>query len=105
MAVPSASAGSSIPQCAVIGWPGHTGQDSPAALSQTVKTKSIAGASGLLDFFPPLLAQPVGGVVEAVQNLDRERIHRALRLAAGGERAEVLTAVFSQDRLGKYRTG
>ena len=26
-------------------WPGHNGQDSPAALSQTVKTKSITGAS------------------------------------------------------------
>src|SRR6202022_5167089 len=36
-----------MPQCAGIGGPGHTGQDSPAALSQTVKTKSIAGASGL----------------------------------------------------------
>ncbi len=35
-----------MPQCAVIGWPGHTGQLSPAALSQTVKTKSITGASG-----------------------------------------------------------
>ena len=45
MSVPSTAAGSSMPQCAVIGWPGHTGQDSPAALSQTVKTKSITGAS------------------------------------------------------------
>ena len=35
-----------MPQCAVIGWPGHTGQLSPAALSQTVKTKSITGAPG-----------------------------------------------------------
>ena len=35
-----------MPQCAVIGWPGQTGQASPAALSQTVKTKSITGASG-----------------------------------------------------------
>ena len=34
-----------MPQCAVIGWPGQIGQDSPAALSQTVKTKSITGAS------------------------------------------------------------
>jgi hypothetical protein len=31
----------------VIGWPGHNGQASPAALSQTVKTKSRSGAPGL----------------------------------------------------------
>src|SRR3954453_8454753 len=35
-----------MPQCAVIGWPGHTGQASPAALSQTVKMKSNFGAAG-----------------------------------------------------------
>ena len=35
-----------MPQCAVIGWPGQTGQLSPAASSQTVKTKSIIGAPG-----------------------------------------------------------
>src|ERR1700681_3644182 len=46
MSLPAASAGSSTPQCAVIGGPGQTGQDSLAALSQTVKTKSITGASG-----------------------------------------------------------
>jgi hypothetical protein len=33
------------PQCAVIGWPGHGGQTSLAALSQTVITKSITGES------------------------------------------------------------
>jgi len=35
-----------MPQCAVVGLPGHTGQLSPAALSHTVKMKSILGASG-----------------------------------------------------------
>ena len=44
--VPSTAAGSGTPQCAVIGWPGQTGQASPAALSQTVKTKSMRGAPG-----------------------------------------------------------
>src|SRR3546814_18761387 len=43
---PSTAAGSSIPQCAVIGLPGQAGQVSPAALSQTVKMKSSLGASG-----------------------------------------------------------
>ena len=32
-----------MPQWAVIGWPGQTGQVSPAALSQTVNTKSSCG--------------------------------------------------------------
>ena len=47
MSVPWTAAGSSMPQWALMGCPGHTGQVSPAALSQTVKTKSITGASGL----------------------------------------------------------
>ena len=52
-----AAAGSGTPQCAVIGWPGHTGQASPAALSQTVKMKSICGAPGLGEHVPALGAQ------------------------------------------------
>ena len=36
-----------MPQCAVIGWPGQTGQVSAAAVSQTVKTKSMSGAPGI----------------------------------------------------------
>jgi hypothetical protein len=35
-----------MPQCAVIGCPGHTGQISPAALSQTVNTKSRMTGEG-----------------------------------------------------------
>src|SRR6516162_5620665 len=35
------------PQWVVTGFPGHTGQVSPAAWLQTVKTKSITGAPGL----------------------------------------------------------
>src|SRR5260370_37909111 len=46
MSVPSTAAGSSMPQWAVIGWPGQTGQVSRAASSQRVKTKSITGAFG-----------------------------------------------------------
>ena len=46
MSLPSTAAGSSMPQCAVMGCPGHTGQVSPAALSQTVNTKSMTGAPG-----------------------------------------------------------
>ena len=36
-----------MPQCAVIGWPGQTGQASAAALSQTVNTKSNFGSPAL----------------------------------------------------------
>ena len=43
--VPTIDEGSGKPQCAVTGWPGHTGQTSAAALSQTVNTKSSLGAS------------------------------------------------------------
>src|ERR1700691_1116425 len=44
--VPTSAAGSSMPQCALIGWPGHVGQNSAAARSQRVKTKSSGGLSG-----------------------------------------------------------
>ena len=39
-----------------------------------------------------------------VENLDRERIHRPLRLAAGGEGAEMPLAVLAQDRFREDRT-
>src|ERR1700727_2030765 len=45
--VPDALAGSEMPQCAVMGWPGQSGQTSCAALSHTVKTKCSGGQSGL----------------------------------------------------------
>ena len=56
--VPATAAGSGTPQCAVIGWPGHRGQTSFAALSQTVKTKSIFGASGFANSSQLLLRKP-----------------------------------------------
>ena len=48
-----------MPQCAVIGWPGQTGQASPAALSQTVKTKSSGGAPGLANSLHDFERKPV----------------------------------------------
>src|SRR5258708_2282795 len=50
--------GSGTLQCADIGWPGHTGQTSLAALSQTVKTKSRFGAPGLANSSQLLLRKP-----------------------------------------------
>ncbi len=43
-----------MPQCAVTGWPGQTGQVSAAAESQTVNTKSIEGAPGAENSSQPL---------------------------------------------------
>src|SRR6266545_3063823 len=57
----AAAAGSSISQCAVIGWPGHTGQVSFAAFPQTVTTKSSLGASGPENSSQPLLRRPTVG--------------------------------------------
>src|ERR1700694_1875785 len=48
-----------------MGWPGHTGQTSLAALSQTVKTKSIWGASGFANSSQHLLRRPSVGARES----------------------------------------
>ena len=50
-----------MPQCAVIGWPGHTGHTSLAALSHTVKTKFISGAPGCANSSQLLLRSPLVG--------------------------------------------
>ena len=55
---PSTATGSLMPQCAVMGWPGQIGQASVAALSQTVKTKSMCGASGSENSRQSLLRNP-----------------------------------------------
>ena len=58
--LPRTAAGSGTPQWAVMGCPGHTGQTSLAALSQTVKTKSSLGGAGQGEFVPGLAAQTAG---------------------------------------------
>ena len=67
-ALPSTVAGSGTPQCAVIGWPGHTGQISPAALSQTVNTKSSGAAPGCANSSQLLLRRPSIGIRFARRN-------------------------------------
>src|ERR1019366_53130 len=56
--LPTTPAGSGMPQCAVKGLPGQIGQVSPAALSHTVKTKSILGAPGAANSSQLLLRNP-----------------------------------------------
>ena len=67
-------AGSGMPQCAVMGWPGQIGQVSRAALSQTVITMSSAGAPGRGEFHPAFGAQFRGLVAEIDQEFDGVRI-------------------------------
>src|SRR5512134_337852 len=50
-----------MPQCADIGWPGHTGHASAAAWSQTVNTKSIRGLPGFENSDQSLLRSPSVG--------------------------------------------
>ena len=56
VSVPSTAAGSGTPQCAVMGWPGQYGHISPAALSQTVNTKSSGRCPGDGELVPALAA-------------------------------------------------
>ena len=56
--VPVTAAGSGMPQCAVIGCPGQTGQTSLAASSQTVNTKCITGACAPANSLQLLLRSP-----------------------------------------------
>ncbi len=55
---PTNAAGSSMPQCAVTGLPGQLGHCSAAALSHTVKMKSICGAPGVASSSQLLLRSP-----------------------------------------------
>ena len=72
-----------MPQCAVIGWPGHSGQASPAALSQTVKTKSSCGAPGAANSAQDFERSADDVVVELAQQIERARIDLSFGLAAG----------------------
>ena len=87
-----------MPQCAVIGLPGHTGHASPAALSQTVKMKSNFGAPGLGKFVPRFRAEAGHVKPKAAQQRQRVRIHLALGLASGAPGAEASGAHLVQDR-------
>src|SRR5437016_2614346 len=60
--VPSTAAGSGMPQCAVMGCPGQTGQTSLAALSQIVKTKWSGGAPGRENSSQALLRRASVGI-------------------------------------------
>ncbi len=80
--------GSGTPQCAVIGWPGHTGQTSLAALSQTVNTKSICGAPGFANSSQLLLRKPSTGMranLDLPQRLGANLSRRMAARAIGDE--------------------
>ena len=71
--VPSTAAGSGMPQCAVMGWPGQAGQTSPAASSQTVMTKSSFGASGRANSSQDFERNPPVSIIQPVQQRDGMR--------------------------------
>ena len=103
--LPTKAAGSSTPQCALIGWPGQTGQTSAAALSQTVNTKSSTGAPGAVNSSQLFERRPLGLEVEVLQQLQRHRVDPAGRLAAGGEGPETALAPAVQGALGHDAAG
>ena len=87
-ASPRTAAGSGTPQCAVMGCPGQSGQISLAALSQTVKTKCIAGAPGRANSSQLLLRRPavdMRGHRKLLQSFGANRPRRMTSGAVGGE--------------------
>ena len=97
--VPFTAAGSGIPQCAVIGCPGQNGQTSLAALSQTVKTKSIFGASAPANSSQDLLRSPAIEISASSSCLSASGRTVPGRMAAGAVRGEGAAALTVQDGL------
>ncbi len=95
------AAGSGTPQCAVIGWPGQNGHTSLAALSQTVNTKSKCGRARRGELIPALGAQAGGRMVHLLQQVQRERMHLALGMAAGAEALEPTLSLAIEDAFGQ----
>src|SRR3546814_7190033 len=69
------AAGSSIPQCALIGLPGQIGHVSPAALSQTVKMKSKVGAPGCENSSQLFERRPVVSKPSSARRASRSEEH------------------------------
>ena len=88
-----------MPQCAVIGWPGHTGQASAAALSQTVNTKSNSGSPGLVNSSHDFERKPERVVAQAPATAQRLGMELSLGLTSGAVGAEFPRADLVQDRL------
>ena len=110
-----------MPQCAVIGWPGQIGQASPAALSQTVKTKSISGAPGAANSSQlferkPAVSKSGSSAVERVADGPRPwagcrpsrrgsgRSPTRLRMRLGDDRAGRIAGAQEQDIVGSDRS-
>src|SRR5258706_7646636 len=94
-----------MPQCAVMGWPGHTEQlfSGRAVANGENKIHHRRVRSG--EFRPTLRAHAVGGVVEAPKHLEREGIDLSLGLTSGREGAKAHAPVFAHDRFRQNRTG
>src|SRR6266566_5277099 len=85
-----------------MGWPGHIGQISFAALSQTVKTKSSLGASGLANSSQLLLRKFSVGM-RAISNRFRASGRSARGMASRTVSGEARFAFEVENALGHYR--
>jgi hypothetical protein len=88
------------PQCAVMGWPGQYGHSSPAALSQTVNTKSN-GCPGGREFVPALAAQAFSREPHVPEELQRDWMHLPFGMAAGAESLKAAVPAVIDEGLGE----
>ena len=82
-----------------MGLPGHTGQGSAAALSQTVNTKCINGAPGRANSPQSLLLNPSVGSWFFSSSSKAKGFYDAGRLASGAEGIEFSPAETFEDSL------
>jgi hypothetical protein len=92
-----------MPQGAVVGWPGHTGQTSFAARSQTVKMKSIRGSAWPGELVPTLAAKASRGEVRRFQLPQRLGANASGGMTAGTEGGEGRMAFLICNGLGHDR--
>ena len=100
---PSIAAGSGIPQWALAGVPGQIGQTSPAALSQTVMTRSSGGAPAAANSSQLCERKPSVECPRSASSFRAARMHFALRETAGGQGAEAASAFLVEDCLREDR--
>ena len=83
VSVPSTAAGSSTPQCAVIGWPGQYGQHLSRGVVADGEDEIERRRARRRELVPALAAQAIGGHLHVPEQLERDGMHLALRAAAG----------------------
>ena len=98
---PSTAAGSATPQCAVIGCPGQTGPRFRRGVVADSKNEVELRCAGLLEFIPALRAQTLCRHVRVLQQFERDRVHFALRRAAGAVADEAPATPVTDEHFGQ----